>query len=35
MAFNIMKNRVARLVLETGIVGENLMSRFENVAPKK
>jgi len=35
MAFNIMKNRIARLVLETGIVGENLMSRFENVAPKK
>jgi len=33
--FNIMKNRVSRLVLETGIVGENLMSRFENVAPKK
>ena len=33
--FNIMKNRIARLVLETGIVGENLMSRFENVAPKK
>jgi biopolymer transport protein ExbB len=35
MAFNIMKNRIARLVLEVGIVGENLMSRFENVAPKK
>lgn len=35
LAFNIMKNRVARLVLETGIIGENLMSRFENVAPKK
>lgn len=33
--FNVMKNRIARLVLETGIVGENLMSRFENVAPKK
>jgi biopolymer transport protein ExbB len=33
--FNILKNRIARLVLETGIVGENLMSRFENVAPKK
>jgi len=35
LAFNIMKNRIARLVLEAGIVGENLMSRFENVAPKK
>jgi biopolymer transport protein ExbB len=34
-AFNILKNRIARLVLEVGIVGENLMSRFENVAPKK
>lgn len=35
LAFNIMKNRVARLVLEAGIVGESLMSRFENVSPKK
>jgi biopolymer transport protein ExbB len=35
LGFNIMKNRIARLVLETGIAGENLMSRFENVAPKK
>ena len=35
LAFNIMKNRIARLVLETGIVSENLMSRFENVSPKK
>jgi biopolymer transport protein ExbB len=34
-AFNIIKNRIARLVLETGIVGENLMSRFENVGAKK
>jgi biopolymer transport protein ExbB len=34
-AFNILKNRIARLVLEVGIVGEGLMSRFENVAPKK
>lgn len=33
-AFNIIKNRIARLVLETGIVGENLMSRFENVGKK-
>lgn len=33
--FNVLKNRIARLVLETGIVAENLMSRFENVAPKR
>lgn len=32
--FNIFKNRIARMVLETGIVGENLMSRFETVAKK-
>jgi len=30
-AFNILRNRVARLVLEVGIVSENLMSRFQNV----
>ncbi|MFT5528123.1 MAG: biopolymer transport protein ExbB [Pirellulaceae bacterium] len=30
-AYNILKNRVARLVLEVGILSENLMSRFENV----
>ena len=29
--FNILKNRVSRLVLEVGIVSEGLMSRFENV----
>lgn len=34
-AFNILKNRIARLVLEAGIVSEGLMSRFENVKPKK
>jgi biopolymer transport protein ExbB len=34
-AFNILKNRVARLVLEVGIVSEGLMSRFENVGPRK
>ena len=33
-AFNILKNRIARLVLEVGILSEGLMSRFENV-PKK
>jgi len=33
--FNITKNLIARRVLETGIVSENLMGRFENVAPKK
>jgi biopolymer transport protein ExbB len=31
MAFNILRNRIQRLVLEVGIVGENLMSRFQNV----
>jgi biopolymer transport protein ExbB len=34
-AFNILRNRIARLVLEVGIVSENLMSRFQNVAPQK
>ena len=34
-AYNILKNRVARLVLEVGIVSEGLMSRFENVGPRK
>jgi biopolymer transport protein ExbB len=33
-AFNIMKNRVARLMLEVGILSEGLMSRFENVGKK-
>ena len=34
--YNILRNRVARLVLEVGIVSENLMGRFENVQlPKK
>jgi len=33
-AYNILRNRVQRLVLEVGIVSENLMSRFENVAGK-
>ncbi len=30
-AFNILRNRVSRLVLEVGIVSENLMGRFQNV----
>jgi biopolymer transport protein ExbB len=30
-AYNILKNRIARLVLEVGIVSEGLMSRFQNV----
>ncbi len=39
-AFNILRNRVARLVLEVGILSEGLMSRFANVGaagsqPKK
>lgn len=34
-AFNILKNRIARLVLEVGIMSENLMGRFENVRPRK
>lgn len=34
-AFNILRNRIARLVLEVGIVSENLMSRFQNVTGPK
>ena len=34
-AFNILKNRIARLVLEVGITSEGLMSRFENVPAQK
>jgi biopolymer transport protein ExbB len=30
-AYNILRNRVARLVLEVGIVSEGLMSRFQKV----
>jgi len=33
--YNILRNRVARLVLEVGIVSEGLMSRFSGVGPKK
>jgi biopolymer transport protein ExbB len=35
IAFNILRNRVGRLVLEVGIVSENLMSRFQNVGGQK
>jgi len=34
-AYNILRNKVARLVLEVGIYSEGLMSRFENVGPQK
>jgi biopolymer transport protein ExbB len=34
-AFNILRNRVSRLVLEVGTVSEGLMRRFQNVGPKK
>ena len=33
-AYNILKNRVSRLVLEVGIISEGLMARFENVGKK-
>ena len=35
MAFNILRNRISRLVLEVGIVSENLMSRFQTVGGAK
>ena len=34
-AYNIMKNHVARLMLEVGILSESLMSRFQGVGQKK
>ncbi len=34
-AYNILRNRVARLVLEVGILSEGLMSRFSTVGMKK
>lgn len=34
-AFGIFRNRLQRLVLEVGIYSERLMSRFQNVGPKK
>ncbi|MCA9236360.1 MAG: MotA/TolQ/ExbB proton channel family protein [Planctomycetales bacterium] len=33
-AYNLLRNRVARLVLETGIVSEGLMSRFQKPGEK-
>ncbi len=33
--YHFLKNRVQRLVLEAGVVSEQLMSRFSNVGPKK
>lgn len=35
LVFGIMRNRLARLTLEVGILSESLMSRFSNVGPKK
>jgi len=34
-AYNILRNRISRLVLEVGILSEGLMSRFENLGQKK
>lgn len=34
-AYSILRNRVARLVLEVGIVSEGLMNRFQNVGSQK
>jgi biopolymer transport protein ExbB len=31
IVYNLLKNRIARLVLEVGILSEGLMSRFENI----
>ena len=33
--YSILRNRIARLVLEVGILSEGLMSRFENVGAQK
>ena len=33
--YNILRNQIARLVLEVGILSEGLMSRFENLDKKK
>jgi biopolymer transport protein ExbB len=33
--YNLLRNRMARLVLEVGIISEGLMSRFETVGVKK
>ena len=32
-AYNVLRNRVSRLLLEVGVTSENLMSRFEDVQP--
>jgi len=32
-AYNILRNRVSRLLLEVGVTSENLMSRFEDFTP--
>jgi biopolymer transport protein ExbB len=34
-AYNILRNRISRLVLEVGILSEGLMSRFENLSGAK
>jgi biopolymer transport protein ExbB len=34
-AYNILRNRISRLVLEVGILSEGLMSRFENLGAQK
>lgn len=33
-AYNLLRNRVARLLLEVGVNSENLLSRFEHVQPQ-
>ncbi len=33
--YSILRNRVARLLLETGILSEGLMSRFQSVGKNK
>ena len=33
VAFNLLKNQIAKLVLEVGMYSESLMNRFENVGP--
>jgi biopolymer transport protein ExbB len=35
VAFNLLRNRVGRLVLEVGIVSENLMSRFQTLGGQR
>jgi biopolymer transport protein ExbB len=33
--YNILKNRISRLVLEVGILSEELMRRFQDLGAKK